>query len=102
MPNQQIFPQSTYPITGDVQSTPGSPFVRVVGFQGTAVSSGTPTDGQVFVFNSATNSFVLSSTTSTQANKSIQVNGVVMSDDYSVSVDAVLGISNSPMFVNGA
>jgi len=49
-----------------------------------------------------TNQYTPSSTTNTQANQSIQVNGIVMSDDYSVSVNAVLGIAKSPMFVNGA
>lgn len=50
MPNQQLFPQSTYPITGDVQSTPGAPNVLTVGFQGTGVVSTKPTDGQVYVY----------------------------------------------------
>jgi hypothetical protein len=58
MPNSQIFPQSTYPITGDVQSTPGDPTVRVQGFQKTPVSSTPPQDGQVYVYVADINQWV--------------------------------------------
>ena len=100
MANQQLFPQSVYPIAGDVQSAPGSPLVIVKGIQTIPFSSTTPLAGQVPVFTAG--QWVPSSITSTQANESIQVNGVVVSDDYDISVNAVLGISNSPLFVNGA
>lgn len=99
MANSQIFPQSTYPLTGDVQSTPGSPTVTVVGIQTVPFSATPPLPGQIPV--AIGGQWVPSNPSITDANQSIQVNGVVMSDDYQVSVNAVLGISNSPLYVNG-
>jgi hypothetical protein len=58
MPNQQLFPSSTYPITGDVQSAPGSPLVTVQGFQQTPVVPTKPTDGQVYVYVASINAWV--------------------------------------------
>ena len=58
MPNNQIFPNSTLPLTGDVQSTPGDPTVRVQGFQKTPVSSTPPQDGQVYVYVADINQWV--------------------------------------------
>ena len=52
MPNQQIFPQSTYPVTGDAQSQVGSPLLTVTGIQQTPFSATKPTAGQVPVMNS--------------------------------------------------
>src|ERR1700689_41059 len=49
-PNQQLYPSSTYPITGDVQSTPGSPFVVVTGLQNSAISTFAPQSGQILTF----------------------------------------------------
>lgn len=102
MSNQQIFPNSVYPGAGDILTNPGSPLTTVVGIQTIPFSPAPPTDGQVPVFVSALNEWLPSSISNTQANRSIQVNGVVMSDDYEASVNDVLGISNSGMFVNGA
>ena len=83
MSNQQIFPNSTYPITGDVQSTPGSPTVRVVGIQTTPFSSTPPLTGQVPVFTGSqwVPSFGLIN------NASILVNGVPVSDEYWVFIN---------------
>lgn len=50
MPNTQLFPQSTFPISGDVTSTPGNPFVVTTGIQNTGVVATKPTDGQVYVY----------------------------------------------------
>jgi len=58
MPNQQLYPSSTYPITGDVQSTPGSPNVKVTGFQTTPVAPNKPNDGQVYVYVASINQWV--------------------------------------------
>ena len=102
MSNRQVFPSSLFPLRGDLSAEAGAVSVKVIGIQGTSVSNVGPTNNQVLVFNSVTNQYTPSSTTNTQANQSIQVNGIVMSDDYSVSVNAVLGIAKSPMFVNGA
>ena len=100
MANTQIDPSSSYPGSGDILTTPGSPFTTVVGIQTRPFSSTTPVEGQVPVYTSGV--WVPSSTSNSQANQSIQVNGIAVSDDYSVSVNAVLGIANSPLFVNGA
>jgi hypothetical protein len=58
MPNQQLYPQSTYPLTGDIQSTPGSPNVAVTGFQKTPVAPNKPNDGQVYVYVASINQWV--------------------------------------------
>lgn len=58
MPNVQLFPQSTFPLTGDVQSTPGSPNLTVQGFQTTPVVPTKPTDGQVYVYVASINAWV--------------------------------------------
>jgi hypothetical protein len=58
MANQQLFAQSTYPLTGDIQSTPGTPQVTTVGFQGTPVVPNKPKDGQVYVYVASINAWV--------------------------------------------
>jgi hypothetical protein len=52
MPNSQIFPASTYPLVGDVKSTPGSPLVQVTGIQSTPVDPATPQPQQLLVMGS--------------------------------------------------
>jgi len=100
MSNQQLYPSSSYPGSGDILTTAGSPTTKVVGIQTYPFSSTPPLTNQVPVFDGTT--WVPSSTSNSQANKSIQVNGIVMSDDYDVSVNATLGIAGSPLLVNGA
>ena len=82
MPNSQIFPSSTYPITGDVQSAPGSPSVAVVAIQRFPVSATTPLSGQVLadIAGVWTPAGVVSD------NASIEVNGASVSDDYWVFI----------------
>jgi hypothetical protein len=58
MSNQQIFPQSTYPISGDVQSTPGSPAVVVQGIQTAPVINQYPLNGQILIFDGPTNRYI--------------------------------------------
>lgn len=58
MPNQQLYPQSSYPLTGDIQSEPGSPIVTTTGIQNTPFSPTKPTEGQVPVFDIDTNQWV--------------------------------------------
>jgi len=99
MSNAQIFPNSTYPGAGDISTTPGSPNTTVVAIQTVPFSATPPLPGQIPV--AIGGQWVPSNPSVTDANRSIQVNGVVMSDDYSVSVNDVLGISNSPLYVNG-
>jgi len=109
MPNQQIFPQSTYPIVGDVTSTPGNPNVVVTGIQSVPFSPTPPSDGNIVVYDSGAGQwgpgggFV--------KNDSISINGIATSDDYLFSLNGVSaeGLVNSsvpqnskPAFVNGA
>lgn len=58
MANQQLFPQSSFPITGDAQSTTGSPDVAVVGIQGTPVLNQPPQNGQVLIYDAPINAYV--------------------------------------------
>ena len=102
MSNQQLFPSSTYPLSGDVVSTAGNPTVTVTGIQNIPFSPTAPQDGQVPVFESSVNEWVPSSTTSTQANKSIQMNGIVVSDDYEISFNLPLGPASTPVEINGS
>lgn len=86
MSNQQLFPSSSYPGSGDIQTTPGSPNTTVVGWQGFPVSSTPPLTNQVPVFNGTT--WVPSSTTLSD-NDSISVAGVTVSDDYELSINRI-------------
>jgi hypothetical protein len=56
--NQQLLPQTTYPIAGDVQSTPGNPLVKVTGMQATPISAQPPQDGQIYIYDANTNSLI--------------------------------------------
>lgn len=87
MPNSQLFPQQIYPAVGDVSSTPGSASLTVVGIQTTPFSPTKPTDGQVPVYQVATNQWVPSS--SAAGNISIEVNSLAYSDDYTVFANYV-------------
>ncbi len=107
MPNQQLFPQSTYPITGDVQSTPGIPTVTVVGIQGTPVISTVPVDQQSLVFQGTLGEYVPSYT---PFNQSIKVDSIPVSDDYdffvnlydmSFQVNSSFAPNGNPVLVNG-
>jgi len=49
--NNQSFPQSVYPIAGDVQSVVGNQTVTVTGLQGVPVDTTAPASGQVLEFN---------------------------------------------------
>ena len=77
--NSQIFPQQIYPAAGDVISTPGSAILTVDGIQNTAVSATKPNDGQTLVYRVAPNQYAPESI---PANRSIQCNGIPVSDDY--------------------
>jgi hypothetical protein len=108
MPNQQLFPQSTYPLTGDIQSTPGAPKVTVTGIQTIPVSGTTPTDQQVLIFQQALSQYVPGSMFT---NKSVQVNGAPVSDDYDfyvnfydtrIQVNSTNPPNGKPVLVNGA
>ncbi len=91
-----------YPLTGDVTSEVGNSVITVVGLQSVPVSNTFPTDGSVLTYLSSTNKWTPQADTTGEANTSIQVNGVTVSDDYFVSVNVSLGMSDSPLLVNGA
>jgi hypothetical protein len=50
MPNSQIYPSSSYPGTGDIQTTPGSPSTTVVGLQNYPVANFAPQSGEILYF----------------------------------------------------
>jgi hypothetical protein len=58
MSNQQTFPQSVYPIDGDVASKPGDSNVTVTGIQKTPVAAQIPTDGEILIYNQAANEYI--------------------------------------------
>lgn len=86
MPNSQIYPSSSYPGTGDIQTTPGSPSTRVVGIQTSPFSPNPPLESQVPVFTAGE---WLPTSVTLSDNDSISVTGVSVSDDYEVSVNRV-------------
>jgi len=88
MSNQQIFPNTSYPGFGDIQTTPGSPATTVVGWQGVPLSATPPLNGQVEVYEVATNEWTPTSVTLLD-NASLEVNGTVVSPDYWIFVNRV-------------
>jgi hypothetical protein len=107
MPNQQLWPQTTYPLVGDLQSTPGQQNVTVVGIQTVPVVPTTPLDQQSLIFQGTLTAYA---PTYSPFNRSIQVNNVAMSDDYEFSVKFVdmefqtnssFAPNSKPVFVNG-
>jgi len=72
-----------YPLTGDVQSSAGSPTVRVTGLQGLPIESIVPDPGAVLTFNQNNAEW------EPIQRACIQVNGISVSDDYDISVNAI-------------
>ena len=106
--NSQVFPQSTYPLTGDLASSPGNPNITVDGIQTIPVSPTLPLDQQTLVFQNILTEYVPSFS---PLNRSLRVNGVGVSDDYGVfvaEVDLAFQVNTSfppngkPILVNGA
>jgi hypothetical protein len=58
MANIQTYPQQIYPISGDVQSHVGNPKVTVTGIQSTPVLAQLPLNGQLLIYDSATNNYI--------------------------------------------
>lgn len=86
MPNSfQSYPQSIFPDQGDCTSTIGADALVVTGIQGTPVVSTLPADQQSIVFQASvgTGEYV---PTFSPYNRSLQVNGIGVSDDYWVFV----------------
>lgn len=70
-----------YPLTGDVQSSAGSPTVRVTGIQGIPVEAVVPDPGAVLTYNASNADW------EPIQRACIQVNGLSVSDDYDMSVN---------------
>lgn len=84
MSNRETFPANLSPLTGDVLAIAGARQVTVTGLQGTPVSSATPSDQNVLVFDAASSQWKPQASGGT----AILVNGVPTSDDYDVYVNA--------------
>lgn len=79
-----------YPLTGDVVSVAGNQRVTVAGIQNTPVASSTPGIGNNLQYNVNTNSWTPT------AIACISVDGVVVSYDYMIAVNA----TNPPIAVS--
>lgn len=106
--NSQVFPQSTWPLAGDLSSSPGSAVITVSGIENTPVDATKPTDGQTLVYSAALSRYIPSSS---PANQSLKVNGLPVSDDYWFFVqriDTEVQVNSShppngfPVLVNGS
>ena len=82
MNREIVIPNVLYPLTGDVQSTAGSPQVRVTGIQGLPVQFIVPDPGAFLTFNQNNAEW------EPIQRACIQVNGLTVSDDYDISVNA--------------
>lgn len=71
-----------YPLTGDVLSKAGSSTVTVVGIQGLPIKQIVPDTGAVLTFNQNNADW------EPIVRACIQVNGLTVSDDYDISVNA--------------
>jgi hypothetical protein len=81
-----------YPLTGDVQSTAGSSTVRVVGLQGLPLENIIPNPGAFLVFNQNNAEW------EPIQRACIQVNGLTVSDDYDMSVNAThVSVNGTPV-----
>lgn len=94
MANREVFPGSMSPIAGDVLAAAGAQSTTVVGIQGIPVQSGTPSSGQWLQYSASVNEWVQA------GNLSILVNGVQVSEDYTIFVNAK-GLHNQ-VLINGA
>jgi hypothetical protein len=106
--NSQVFPQSTWPLAGDLTSAPGNPNITVDGIQNIPVSPTLPLDQQSIVYQGTLAEYTPAFS---PFNRSLQVNGVGVSDDYGVfvkEVDLAFQVNSTyppngkPILVNGA
>jgi hypothetical protein len=106
--NSQVFPQSTWPLTGDLASSPGNPNITVDGIQNVPVLAGLPLDQQTLVYQAALSEYV---PTYTPFNRSLLVNNVGVSDEYwvfvkridtEVQVNSSIAPNSFPVQANGS
>lgn len=79
--NREIYPGGLYPLAGDVVSTPGSPSIAVVGIQGIPIQTVNLNGGEVLEYNPNVTAWVPT------LRAAIQVDGVTVSDDYTMAVN---------------
>lgn len=79
--NREIYPGGLYPLSGDVQSTPGSPGALVIGIQGVPVNASQMNGGEVLEYSVDALAWVPT------LRACIQVNNVTVSDDYEIGVN---------------
>ena len=100
MANREIVPNSLYPLQGDVISTAGSSTALVEGIQGVPIETvvGPITDQSTLVYDA---SATLYRHKIIPANQSVEINGVPVSDDFDIAVNLPLGVTGTPVLVNG-
>ena len=99
MPNFQSWPQSIYPATGDLLSTTGGSGLVVDGIQQVPVSNTLPADQQVLVFMANNGQYIPNYS---PFNRSVQINGVAVSDDYDIAINLSVGPAFTPVEINGS
>lgn len=97
MANRETYPASQSPLLGDISGPAGATTVTVVGLQRTSMDSTPPNDQDALVYQLSSNKWVPTA----DANQSIAVNGVKVSDDYDIGFNLILGANISPVLVNG-
>jgi hypothetical protein len=80
MANREVYPSSLFPLRGDVTGVAGSVDVTVVGIQTESVSDVTPVTAQGLLFNGSEYAIAY-------INSQFQVNGIAVSDDYTIAVN---------------
>jgi hypothetical protein len=95
MANREVYPSSLFPLRGDLSAEAGATTVEVVGLRNIPISPTLPTDGQVYSFVAVNDDW---EPTTVPFNQSIKVNGVAMSDDYEIFVNAThVSVNGSPI-----
>lgn len=84
MANRETYPAALSPLQGDVSAGAGARVVTVTGLQTIPISATAPLDQQLLRYDLLTNQWLPSLDT----NSAIYVDGVPVSDDYDVFVDA--------------
>lgn len=89
--NRVIYPASSYPLSGDVQSQPGSPSTAVVGIQGVPVTQVTLGGGEVLTYDGTVGAWVPKQL----AIATVTSLGVIQPDGTTITIDPATGIISS-------